>query len=157
MRYLFLLSIISMLGGLLCVSCPLRAQQKYVFEETEVHIPDSNSIVNNKYLSAHLNKKLNEFYELYTKQVDMGAPYYQKTTEIFKPDVYYSVQRVSDYFSKCLKRGKLSPQKVDREFDSILGKALQIFSRQTGQLETELRKNNSPLKIIAVFNRVVIQ
>lgn len=133
------------------------AQKSYVFESSEVELPQILDCPQNEPLSPGLAIKLEQFNQLYSKKITLGAPSFQTSIEILKPDLYYSVQKLSKYFCKCLKKGILRKEQAETEFETILDKCLQIASRNTTSIEAELRSATNPTEIVGIFDRIVIK
>ena len=109
----------------------------------------------NKYFSPDLNLKLGQFFEIYTDTI----PSYGRdlpSIQIKKPDLYYSIKKISDYYSKCIKKGLLSEDQAEKEFKTILEKCILIYPDNTDKLEADLRSNNHPENIIKIFRLVRI-
>ena len=151
MRFLLLVCI----GGLLTFAA--NAQENYIFEGVPVIYPKIVDCPQNQYLSKDVRVKLEQFNLLYSKKVSMGAPDFQTSIEIIKPDVYYSVQKLSKYFCKCLKKGTIQKEKVEDEFKDILEKCLQIAQKDTSPIEAALRSTNNPVEIVGIFDKIIIK
>lgn len=134
-----------------------KAQEKYVFESSKIEYPKIEDCPQNDLLSPDVRIKLEQFNQLYAKQVSTGAPDFQTSFEILKPDLYYSVQKLSKYFCKCLKKGTLQKEVAENEFRVILEKCLQIAQRDTAPIEAELRVASNPTDIVGVFDKIVIK
>lgn len=134
-----------------------KAQIEYVFESTPVKFPKVDECPQNDYLSKDVRIKLEQFNLVYTKKVEIGAPQFISSIEIIKPDVYYSIQKLSKYYCKCLKKGIISQAAVEDELAAILDKCFQIFEKDTKPIEAELRATNNPEDIVNVFDKIVIR
>ncbi|MFV0376620.1 MAG: hypothetical protein ACK5JD_04870 [Mangrovibacterium sp.] len=134
-----------------------NAQQSYIFESSPISYPQIKDCPQNDLLSLELSIKLEQFNQLYSKKVSTGAPDFQTSIEIIKPDLYYSVQKLSKYFSKCLKKGTLQKDQAENEFRTILEKCLQIAQRDTSPIEAELRTTSNPAEIVCIFDKIVIK
>jgi len=98
---------------------------------------------------------LGQFFEIYTDTI----PSYGRdlpSIQIKKPDLYYSIKKISDYYSKCIKKGLLSEDQAEKEFKTILEKCILIYPDNTDKLEADLRSNNHPENIIKIFRLVRI-
>jgi len=133
------------------------AQERYYFEKTPEIFPDISECPENEYLSKEVSIKLEQFNQLYTNQVERKGAHYIASTEIIKPDLYYSIQRLSKYFCKCMKKGMIKKDEAERELLVILEKCLQIASQDTRPVEAELRAANDPNAIVEIFDKIVIQ
>ncbi len=134
-----------------------EAQEKWVYEATPLSLAPIAECEQNQYLSEDVRMFLSKFNQVYSKKVNMGAPDFQTSIEIIKPDLYYSVQKLSKYFCKCMKKGTLEKNVAEDEFRNILKKCLQIVQRDTSPIEAELRATNNPADIVGVFDRIVIE
>lgn len=152
MRGLFALFILFALSAVAA-----KAQQSYVFESSPVSYPKIEDCPQNDLLSPELRIKLEQFNQIYSKKVSTGAPDFQTSIEIIKPDLYYSVQKLSKYFCKCLKKGILQKDQAENEFRIILEKCLQIAQRDTSPIEAELRTTSNPIEIVCIFDKIVIK
>jgi len=139
-----------------CISLCASAQDKYVFKADTLVCPSVAECPPNQYLSKELRVKLEQFNLLYSKKIDLAGQNFPTSTEIIKPDLYYSVQRLSRYFCKCMKKGTISKENAETEFRSILEKCLLIVQKDTAPLEAELRITNNPAELVGVFDRIVI-
>lgn len=152
MKGLFALIVFSMV-----VVAAANAQQSYVFESSPISYPQIEDCPPNDLLSTELCIKLAQFNQLYSKEVSTGAPDFQTSIEIIKPDLYYSVQKLSKYFCKCLKKGLLQREQAENDFRIILEKCLQIAQRDTSPIEAELRATSNPTEIVCIFDKIVIK
>lgn len=142
---------------LISIVCGAKAQNKYVFKADSLHYPIVDECPPNQYLSKDIRIKLAQFNQVYSRQINMGAPDFQVSTEIIKPDLYYSVQKLSKYFCKCLKKGIIQKQEAESEFGSILEKCILIASKDTTPLEAELRATSNPTELVGIFDKIEIQ
>ena len=134
-----------------------RCQKQYVFDSRPVKYPEVKECPDDEYLSRDVRMKLAQFDLIYTKTIDPTSSRFIPSMEIIKPDLYYSVQKLSKYFCKCLKKGTIPKQEAENQFRNILDKCIQIFSCDTGPIEAELRATNDPKDIVSVFNKIVIR
>lgn len=134
-----------------------EAQDLYVFEGTSTEIPEIDKYHQKVYLSEDLCLKLAQFDMIYTKKIDSSTRKVMPSTEIIKPDLYYSVRRLADHYCKCLKKGSMVREKAEDELKSILDKCIQIASKDTAPIEAELRAANNPTEIVSVFNKIIIR
>jgi len=98
---------------------------------------------------------MGQFFEIYTDTI----PCYGRdipSIHIKKPDLYYSIKKISNYYSKCIKKGLISENQVEKEFKTILEKCILIYPDNTKKLEADLRSNNHPKNIIKIFRMVKI-
>lgn len=146
-----------MLTILLLIGFAAKAQDLYVFEGTEVRFPVIDCFHQEVYLSEDLCLKLAQFDLMYTKKIKNSTQRVMPSTEIIKPDLYYSIRKLADYYCKCLKKGIVTPEKAEKELKSILDKCIQIASRDTTPIEAELRAANNPQEIVGVFNKIIIK
>ena len=133
------------------------AQEQYVFESSPITIPKIEQCPEDNYLSENVRMKLEQFNLIYTRKVERGSPQYMAATEIIKPDLYYSIQKLTRYFCKCMKKGTIGKASAESELASILDKCFQIVSQDTTPLEAELRATNNPEEMIHVFAKITIR
>ncbi|MGE4585720.1 MAG: hypothetical protein AB7D05_00075 [Mangrovibacterium sp.] len=141
---------------LLC-SFVLRAQDSYVFESASIELPEINQYQKEVYLSQELCLKLAQFNELYTQKIDRTRQNTMPATEILKPDLYYAICRLKDYYCKCLKKGILEQQEAEKRLQSVLEKSMQLISQDTRLLEAELRLSSKPKDIAGIFEKIIIK
>jgi hypothetical protein len=108
-------------------------------------------------LSENVTKKLEQFKQVYTKSVNCGPPAYIVSTEIQKPDLYYSVQKLIKHYRKCLKKETRPKEKIEDEMVEIINKSLLIFNQETNSVEQELRAANNSEEIIDIFKKIIIE
>ena len=109
----------------------------------------------NKYFSRDLNSKIGQFIETYTDTI----PSYGRdlpSVQIKKPDLYYSIKKIFNYYSKCIKKGIIPEDQVEKELRTILEKCILIYPDNTDKLEADLRSNNHPENVIKIFRMVKI-
>lgn len=141
-----------------CFSLCSEAQDHYVFKaDPKFTIPNIIECPANQYLSEDLRIKLAQFNQVYSKKISMGAPEFQTSIEILKPDLYYSVQKLSKYFCKCLKKGTIQKEAAENEFTKILEKCILIVKEDTSPLEAELRSTSNPVELVGIFDKIVIK
>ncbi len=141
-------------------ACVVKAQDLYVFEGSSVTFPEKIDVYypNPKVsLSEDLCMKLALFDMIYTKKIDPSTRKVMSSTEIIKPDLYYSIRKLADYYCKCLKKGQMVHENAEIELKSILDKCIQIVSKDTAPIEAELRAANNPAEIVGVFNKIIIK
>jgi len=131
------------------------SQDGYVFKSHPIKPSMHTQCSFNKYFSQDLNLKMEQFLETYTDTI----PCYGRnipSVQIKKPDLYYSIKKISDYYSKCIKKGLLPENQAEKEFKSILEKCILIYPDNTDKLEADLRSNNHPENMIKIFRLVKI-
>jgi hypothetical protein len=142
---------------LILMTFAVKAQDSYVFEGTVIDFPEINRYHQEVYLSKDLCLKLAQFNLIYTKKIDRSTDKTIPSTEIIKPDLYYSIRKLTDYYCKCLKKGIVSHEKVEDELKSVLDKSIQIAYQDTRPVEAELRAANNPQEIVGIFNKIIIK
>lgn len=141
-----------------CAALCVNGQDKYVFRaDPQIQVPKIEECPSNQYLSEDVRIKLAQFNQVYSKKINMGAPDFQTSIEILKPDVYYSVQKLSKYFCKCMKKGTIGKENAEDEFRKILEKCIQIVQEDTSPLEAELRATSNPVELVGIFDKIVIK
>lgn len=134
-----------------------KAQDCYLFRNLACNLPEIKSELDEDELGKSIAIKLNQFNHVYTKRINCGPPGYIISTEIQKPDLYFSIQKLSKYYRKCLKKQKLTQIIIESEMLDILNKCLLIYSQETKLLEQDLRAANNSKDIIRVFNKIIIE
>jgi len=130
-------------------------QDGYIFKSHPIKPCVEMQCSFNKHFSSDLNFKLGQFIKTYTDTIhSYGRDL--PSVQIKKPDLYYSIKRISDYYSKCIKKGKIPEDQVEKEFKTILEKCILIYPDNTDKLEADLRSNNQPENIIKIFRLVKI-
>ncbi|MGV8096643.1 MAG: hypothetical protein AB2L24_32705 [Mangrovibacterium sp.] len=142
---------------LVLITFTAKAQDLYVYEGSAIEFPVINQFRQEVYLSKDLCLKLAQFDLVYTKRIDRSGKQVMPSTEIIKPDLYYSIRKLADYYSKCLKKGIVSREKAEDVLSSILDKCIQIASKDTAPVEAELRSANNPQEIVSVFDKIIIK
>ncbi len=134
-----------------------HGQTKYVFQMCDVNCPKVEKCQGDQFLSEDVQIKLEQFNLIYTKKIDIDGPRCFQSTEIDKPDLYYSVQKLSNYYRKGLKKGTIDKAEAESELKSILDKCIQIFSKDTTPIEAELRAASNPKDIVSIFDKIIIK
>ncbi|WP_053180041.1 hypothetical protein [Sunxiuqinia dokdonensis] len=145
-----------------CICCFLiaissKAQEIFQFKQTPCDFPEINDCNLDKLLGETLSVKLEQFNQVYTRKVNLGPPSYTASIEIKKPDLYYSVQKLTNHYRKCMKKEILSQEKIEKEMVEIINKSILIFNQETDSVEQELRQANNSKDIISVFERIIIE
>lgn len=134
-----------------------KSQDLYVFESSAAEFPEVRQFRQEVYLSKDLCLKLAQFDMVYTRRIVNPARNAMASTEIIKPDLYYSIRKLSDYYCKCLKKGNMTREKAEDTLKSVLDKCIQIASKETAPIEAELRMANNPQEIVGVFDKIIIK
>lgn len=142
---------------LILIAFDAKAQDLYVFEGSAIEFPEIDQYHQEVYLSQDLCLKLAQFDMVYTKKMDHSSLKVMPSTEIIKPDLYYSIRRLADYYCKCLKKGVVTKEKAENELKSVLDKCIQIASKDTAPIEAELRAANNPQEIVDIFDKIIIK
>jgi hypothetical protein len=142
---------------LVLITFTAKAQDLYVFESSAVEFPEINQFRQEVFLSKDICLKLAQFDMVYTRRIDRSTRQVMPSTEIIKPDLYYSIRKLADYYCKCLKKGIVSKEKAESVLKSVLDKCIQIASKDTGPIEEELRAANNPQEIVGVFDKIIIK
>ncbi|SFF21842.1 hypothetical protein [Sunxiuqinia elliptica] len=145
-----------------CLCCILiavssKAQEIYQFKQIACNFPEVKECTYDKLLGETLSVKLEQFRQVYTKNVNCGPPSYTASLEIRKPDLYYSIEKLTHHFRKCKRKETLSQEKIEKDMVDIINKSIVIFNQETDSIEEELRQANNSEEIIGVFDRIVIQ
>jgi|TARA_R110002050_G_scaffold135508_5_gene258331 hypothetical protein len=145
-----------------CICCffiaiSSKAQEIFQFKQTPCEFPEIQECAFDELLGETLSVKLEQFNRVYTKKVNLGPPSYIASIEIKKPDLYYSVQKLTKHYRKCKKKDILSQEKIEKEMVEIINKSILIFSQETDSVEQELRQANNSKDIIGVFERIIIE
>jgi hypothetical protein len=148
---------LSVLVFLLFVSISTNAQDVFQFKNIACNFPEVKECDSDDLLGEVLTQKLEQFKLVYTKTVNCGPPAYIVSTEIQKPDLYYSVQKLIKHYRKCLKKETLPKEKIENEMAEIINKCLLIFNQETGSVEQELRAANNSEEIIGIFKKIIIE
>jgi hypothetical protein len=138
-------------------SAILNAQERFQFKKIDYSLPEIKQCNHDDLLGDTVAMKLEQFKEVYTKTVICGPPGYVSSTEIQKPDLYYSVQKLTNYYRKCIKKETLPKDIIEKNMVDIINKCLLIFNQDTTPLEQELRAANNSKAIIGVFKKIVIE
>lgn len=142
---------------LLFIIVSSKAQDVYQFKNTKSDLPEIRECKLDDLLGETISLKLEQFNRVYTKKVNCGPPSFITSTEIQKPDLYYSVQKLVKYYRKCLKKETLSHEKIEKQMVDILNKCVQIVNQETKPIEQELRNANNSKEIAGVFERIIIE
>ncbi|MGV8139498.1 MAG: hypothetical protein AB2L20_30240 [Mangrovibacterium sp.] len=142
---------------IMLIAFTAKSQDLYVFESSAVEFPEINQFRQETYLSRDLCLKLAQFDMVYTRRIVNSTQKAMASTEIIKPDLYYSIHKLADYYCKCLKKGNLTREKAEDTLKSVLDKCIQIASKETAPIEAELRAANNPHEIIGVFDKIIIK
>ena len=135
------------------------SQDCFVFKGDSALCPavKKNECKDLPYLGKEVSVKYEQFNRLYTKKVDLGPPAYISSIEIEKPDVYYSIKKLSAYYMKSVKKGALDQEHAEKELSNVLDKCMLIFKQETKPVELELKAANNPEEILAIFQKIVIE
>ncbi len=135
------------------------AQDCYVFRVDTVECPTvlEKDCPDVKFLSKEVSLKLAQFCKVYTREIDCGPPAHNSSMEIDKPDLYYSIKKLSKYYTKALKKGIVDQQEAEKELNEVLEKCIAIYSQETQPVENELRSAGNPEEILSVFNKIILE
>lgn len=138
---------------------PLFAQDCYVFRVDTVECPEvlEKDCPDMKFLGKNVSMKMAQFYKVYTREIDLGPPAHISSMEIDKPDLYYSIKKLSKYYTKSLKKGLLDQHEAEKELNGILEKCIAIYSQETQPIENELKLAGNPEEILSVFNKITVE
>lgn len=134
-----------------------KAQDMYIFESSTVDVPEISQFRQEVPLSKELCMKLAQFDLLYTRRINRSSNQVMPATQIIKPDLYYSIRKLADYYCKCLRKGIISKEDAEGVLKNILEKSIQIALRDTAPIEAELRLANNPQEIVGVFDKIIIK
>lgn len=141
---------------LLFVVASAKAQDRFQFKKITCNIPEIEKCDHRDVLGDTVARKLQQFKMVYTKTINCGPPAYT-STEIEKPDLYYSVQKITNYYRKCAKKETMPKDLIEKNMVDILNKCLLIFSQNTKPVEQELKTANNSKEIIGVFKKIIIE
>lgn len=141
----------------LIIAVSSKAQEIFQFKQVPCNFPEIKECCNDKFLGEKLSIKLEQFNRVYTKEVSLGPPSYIASLEIKKPDLYYSVQKLTSHYRKCIKKDILPKEKIEKEMVEIIDKSIMIFNQQTDSVEDELRQANNSEEIKDIFDRIIIE
>lgn len=141
----------------LLIAVSSRAQEYFQFKQIACNFPEVKECNYDNLLGKAVSIKLEQFNQVYTKMVNCGPPSYISSVEIQKPYLYYSIQKLTQHYRKCLKKDTLPQEKIEKEMVDILTKSILIFNQPTDSVEQELRQANNSKDIIGVFDRIIIE
>ncbi|MBN1598815.1 MAG: hypothetical protein JW894_11015 [Bacteroidales bacterium] len=135
-------------------------EDNFVFEDNP-YVTDISS-VDRTYLKDHpLGKDISARLELlknvYTYIEPASAVSPSDKTVVMKPVIYNSVVKLNRYYKKKSKNGLIDTEKDKNEFETIINKALILYSEDTENLERDLRKAKEPEEILEVYSRVILK
>lgn len=134
-----------------------NAQDIFQFKNITCNFPEIKECASDGLWSENVAIKLAQFDQVYTRTINCGPPAYAISTEIQKPDLYFSVQKLVKHYKKCLKKETIPGDKIENEMLEIINKCLLIFNQQTDSVEHELRTANNSQEIIGVFKKIIIE
>jgi len=101
-------------------------------------------------------KKMYLLNERYTYEVPVVPGNPQTKTVIRKPVIYNAVKRIEKDLKKTVKKGELSHQVAEEEFNKVIDVALNILTANTDSFEEAITKAKSIDSEIDLFTRKVI-
>lgn len=112
----------------------------------------ANSFKRGAYAGDHvlgdtISIKLNEFEKRYIYFKPGSGAYAIEEKVTLKPQIYKSIKRVDNYFSKQFSGNKMSRKESSDRFSAVLDVAIKLINYDTKQVELDLRKINDPLAI----------
>ncbi|MGQ8335368.1 hypothetical protein ACUNWD_02385 [Sunxiuqinia sp. A32] len=141
------------------ISQVVFSQEEYVFNIDSVTCPKVavNDCQSLPYMSADVSVMYEQFNRMYTRKIDCGPPAHISSVEIDKPDLYYSIKKLSKYYFKGLKKGIIDKNEAEKELQDILQKCMALHSLKTSPIEQELKAANNPTEILGIFQKIVIE
>ncbi len=129
--------------------------QKYEFEYREKEQEQPEGTVSRHFLGEQIATKMYLLKRNYTSSV-MDEITRVESTQIEKPSIYYSVNKVNKYIKKSLKKGVITETQAMETLNKVLDIALNIRYQQTNELEQELWGVKDPEAIASLFQEDII-
>ena len=140
-----------------CMVAPMAfvSAQKYQFEYQEKEQQEIESTIFKKhYLGEEIAIKMQLMKEEYTYQIKDEIAL-TESTEIEKASIYKSVNKVSKYLKKGIKKGEISEAEAKETLAKILDVAINIRYQETAELEEELWSLKDPVAVASFFDTEV--
>jgi hypothetical protein len=75
-------------------------------------------------------------------------------TIVKKPDIYYSVKKLNNYYKKAVKKGTIDEKQAAKNLTSAVDKSYSIFYEDTKKFEEYLRAQKNPEDIQKAFDLI---
>ena len=140
-----------------CLVAPMAfvSAQKYQFEYQEKEQKEIESTIFKKhYLGEEIAIKMQLMKEEYTYQIKDEIAL-TESTEIEKASIYNSVNKVSKYLKKGIKKGEISEEEAKETLDKMLDVVINIRYQETAELEEELWGLKDPVALASFFDTEV--
>ena len=140
-----------------CMVAPMAfvSAQKYQFEYQEKEQQEIESTIFKKhYLGEEIAIKMQLMKEEYTYQIKDEIAL-TESTEIEKASIYNSVNKVSKYLKKGIKKGEISEEEAKETLDKMLDVVINIRYQETAELEEELWGLKDPVALASFFDTEV--
>jgi hypothetical protein len=105
-------------------------------------------------LGTQVARKLLLLHETYT-YVESGtltAP--GDKTIVKKPDIYYSIKKLNNYYKKAVKKGIIDQKQAAKNLTSAIDKSYSMFYEDTQKFEEYVRAQKKPEDIQKAFDQV---
>ena len=129
--------------------------QKYEFEYQEKEQAEPDGTVTRHFLGDQIATKMFLLRKSYTYSVRDEISRVDKT-EIEKPSIYYSVNKVNKYVKKSIKKGQMTEGQAKETLTKVLDVAINIRYQETEELEKELWSTKDPVAIASIFNESIV-
>lgn len=146
-----------LLSVILCAAGLLGTAQEFVFNYNmkELDEVQQSTDIKDHFLGEDIAKKMQLLKESYTyKEVNEISQ--TEFTVVEKPSIYRSVNKMSKYLQKDVKKGRISKEKAYTQLDNVLNIAINIRYQDTEKLEKELWKIKEPENLKALFSDQIV-
>jgi hypothetical protein len=75
-------------------------------------------------------------------------------TIVKKPDIYYSVKKLNNYYKKAVKKGTIDEKQAAKNLISVVDKSYSIFYEDTKDFEKYLKAQKKPEDIQKAFDLI---
>jgi hypothetical protein len=100
-------------------------------------------------------KKLYLLDEIYTSEVPLVPGNPQTRVYIKKPVIYETVRRIERDLKRSVKKGEISVEVAEIDFNKVLDVALNILTADTKKFENAIESSGSANSRIALFTKMV--
>lgn len=151
------ISVILLLAVLLYSPIQAQEEEKFVFENS-VSALDYSDVnlqqVKDHPLGREVAIKLTLINDRFTYVVEPTPTTPSSRTEVIKPAIYNSIQKLNRYYKKSVKKGVLEPDVARTEFLKYINYALILYGEDTDNFEHSLGKAKKIEDITALYNQI---
>ena len=152
MRKLFSISLMIWIFANICAQEPEFLFANNLRDTVNLKIDYSQAGIH--YLGSRVARKVLLLQDTYTyvERGTLTAP--GDKIIIKKPDIYYSIKKLNNYYKKEVKKGTIDQKQAANNLTSAIDKSYSIFYEDTEKFESYLRSKKKPEEIQKAFDLI---